>query len=404
MSIAGKKILLGLTGGIACYKIPYLVRSLIKAKAEVQVVMTDAATQFITTLTMETVSGRPVATNMFPDNRFVGTHHIDLAKYPDLVLIAPATANLIGKVVSGISDDLLTTVICATPAQVMIAPAMNPRMWNNPITQKNFTALKQLGFLSIGPAEGEMACDEHGVGRMSEPDEIFSAIKSFFGSGRKKKVVKPLSGKRIIVTAGPCREDIDPVRFISNRSSGKMGFALARAAAEMGAETYLVSGPVDLAVPDGVEYKSVETTQQMLNAVKRKFGSCDCLIMAAAPADFAPSRASKEKIKKGQVPKHLDLKPTVDILLTLSKIKKNGQLLVGFALETENGVANAREKLKRKNLDLILLNNPNDPGAGFDHDTNQVTLIRPSRRPDVWPLMSKFDISSKLLDVIGRMM
>ncbi|KAA3635785.1 MAG: bifunctional phosphopantothenoylcysteine decarboxylase/phosphopantothenate--cysteine ligase CoaBC, partial [Calditrichaeota bacterium] len=235
MSVKGKKILLGMTGGIACYKIPYLVRSLRKAEAEVIVVMTKSATEFITPLTLETVSNNPVAVEMFEHQQYIATRHIDLAEWADLIMIAPATANCLGKVASGISDDLLTTVICATPRPVVFAPAMNPQMWANKITQKNIRELANLGYQFIQPNEGEMACDHFGVGRMPEPDELFKFIKNHFSSSKSSKAKKKsLTGKKILITAGPTREQIDPVRFISNNSSGKMGFALAEAAIELG--------------------------------------------------------------------------------------------------------------------------------------------------------------------------
>ena len=397
MSLKNKKVLVGLTGGIACYKVPYLIRSLRKADAEVRVIMTLAATKFITPLTLETVSDNPVAIDMFPEREFVATRHIDLAEWPDLVVIAPATANFLGKAASGICDDLLTTLICATQRPVLVAPAMNPGMWQHKPTQRNVTYLKEIGFKFIGPATGEMACDHWGEGRMVEPDQIFEAVQAHFESGSKKKA---LTGKRILVTAGPCREPLDPVRYISNRSSGKMGFALAEAAAEMGAEVTLVSGPTALLVPAGVKSVSVETTREMYEAVSKRFARTDCVIRAAAPADFEPARTYPQKIKKNAKGLCLELKPTVDILRSLGERKKR-QLLVGFALETENGVANARKKLKEKNLDLIVLNSAGDPQSGFESDTNQVTVIRSAKKLQVLPLMSKRDLAIKLLELIA---
>lgn len=398
-----------MTGGIACYKVPYLVRQLRQAGAEVRVVMTSSATKFITPLTLETVSGQPVALEMFPSNEFIATRHIDMAEWSELVVVAPATANFLGKVAGGICDDFLTTVICATKSPILVVPAMNPNMWQHPPTQKNAAYLKKIGFQFIGPATGEMACDQWGEGRMVEPDEIYTAAVSVLKTTRKKKAPKTpkekanLSGKRILVTAGPCREPIDPVRYISNRSSGKMGYALAIAAADLGAEVTLVTGPTSLPDPIGVTTISVETTEDMYRAVSGRFSRIDCLIMAAAPADYTPSNVLDQKIKKSGADSTLSLKPTIDILERLGHRKKK-QLLVGFALETENGVANARKKLKLKNLDLILLNSPCDPGSGFDHDTNQVTLIRPGRKPDQWPLQNKDALAGRLLDVIVAML
>jgi len=394
MSLKGKKIVIGLTGGIACYKIPYLVRFLTGEGAEVKIVMTDAATKFITPLTLETVSGHPVATDMFPPDKFITTRHIDLAQWPDLIVIAPATANFLGKTAGGISDDLLTTVVCATAKPVMIVPAMNPQMWLNKITQKNYKFLRDTGYYFIEPCEGDTACGDQGVGRMAEPQKIFETIRDFFKNNSKKKV---LTGKKYVITAGPTREAIDPVRFISNQSSGKMGYALAEAAVSLGAETVLISGPTALTPPDGVKFVPVETTDDLHKAVTKEFANADCLIMAAAPADYTPVKEAPEKIKKSRAHLKLAMAPTVDVLKEVGKKKKPGQVLVGFALETQKGVENARKKLKDKKLDLIVLNNPKEEGAGFEYDTNIVTLIYPGKKPETWPLDTKSNIAVKLL-------
>jgi phosphopantothenoylcysteine decarboxylase/phosphopantothenate--cysteine ligase len=341
---------------------------------------------------------------MFPNQQYVATRHIDLAGWPELFVIAPATANFLGKVASGISDDLLTTIICATTRQVLIAPAMNPNMWRNKVTQRNFKYLtKELGFASIGPSEGEMACEDWGVGRMSEPEEIFAAIDAVFAKGSKKKV---LTGKRILVTAGPCREAIDPVRYISNRSSGKMGYALARAARDLGALVTLVSGPTDLTPPTDISFIEVETTDQMAKAVLSRFPKSDCLIMAAAPSDFTPRRPEKTKIKKDAADLSLQLKPTIDILREVAKVRRKGQRVIGFALETDNDIANARRKLIEKKLDLIVLNNPTRPGEGFAHDTNRVMLITSEKksRPVKFPLASKEEIAARIVDAIASIL
>ena len=396
MSLSGRKVVVGLTGGIACYKVPYLVRYLVKEEADVQVIMTDSATKFITPLTLESVSQAEVAVEMFPAKKFVATHHIDLAEWPELIVIAPATANFLGKVASGISDDLLTTVICATAAPVMIAPAMNPQMWNNPITQKNYETLKSLGYHFVDPGEGEMACDHFGVGRMAEPDEIFERVKEFFGA--KKKV---LEGKKVIVTAGPTREAIDPVRVITNRSSGKMGYAIAQAAHDLGATTILISGPTALNPPKGVKTYFVESTDDLCNTVSDLFDEADCLIMAAAPADQKPAKAATTKMKKSESAFDLHLVPTVDILKSISGRKKAGQLVVGFALETDNGVAHAQKKLKEKKLDMIVLNETGADTA-FEVDTNKVTIIEKSGKTEEWPLESKREIAEKLIARISK--
>lgn len=402
MSLGGKKITIGLTGGIACYKVPNLVRLLTKQKAEVHVLMTESATKFITPLTLETVSNHPVEWQMFPDAQYVATRHIDLAGWPDLFVIAPATANFLGKVASGISDDLLTTIICATTKPVLMAPAMNPNMWRNKVTQRNYRYLvDELNIQSIGPAQGEMACDDWGVGRMSEPEEIFAAIDAFFVKGSKKKV---LDGKRVLITAGPCREAIDPVRYISNRSSGKMGYALAQVALDLGAEVTLISGPTNLNPPMNATFVSVETTDQMAKAVLRQFVKSDCLIMAAAPADFTPDKLHKSKIKKATADLELKLKPTTDILKEVARVRRKNQRVIGFALETDNELANARRKLVEKQLDMIVLNNPLMEGAGFQHDTNKVMLITANKTPITLSLASKTEIASQIVDVIATML
>ncbi len=395
MSLEHKKIIIGLCGGIAAYKVPYLIRSLRKDKAEVRTIMTASATRFITMLTIETVSQNPVACEMFPD-RYVSTHHIDLAEWADLFVITPATANFIGKIASGICDDLLTTVICATKAPVIIAPAMNTQMYLNPITQKNIEYLKSLGYIFVGPGEGELACETTGAGRMLEPSEIFSEIKSLL---LKKKVLK---NKNILVTAGPCREIIDPVRYISNRSSGKMGYALAEAAFEAGAQVTLVSGPTNLSVNGNIKLIRVESTAEMHLAVQKHFKKADYLIMAAAPADFFVKKPATRKIKKRKETLTLELSPTVDILNSLKKYKKANQKVIGFALETENGVTNAKTKLKTKEMDLIILNNTGAT-TPFDSDDNTVTIINKNGQEESLPSMSKKLLAQKLIDRIASL-
>ncbi|UCD63585.1 MAG: bifunctional phosphopantothenoylcysteine decarboxylase/phosphopantothenate--cysteine ligase CoaBC [Candidatus Zixiibacteriota bacterium] len=402
MSLKDKRILIGLTGGIACYKIPYLVRYLWREKAEIRTIMTENATRFITPLTLESVSNNPVATDLFPPNRFAGTHHIDLARWPDLIMVAPATANFMGKIASGISDDLLTTVICATPKPVMIAPAMNPQMWLNKVTQRNHDILGNLGYIFIEPDEGYTACDHYGVGRMAEPQELFEAVKQFFFD-RAKGSKKTLTGKKIVVTAGPTREAVDPVRFLTNRSSGKMGYALAEAAASLGAQTTLISGPVNIPPPLGVHLIRIESTDELHAAVKKAFASCDCLIMAAAPADFSPAQSLETKIKRAASDLSLNLKPTKDILKEVARRKKAGQIVVGFALETDDALANARKKLSEKKLDMVVVNTPGED-TGFDHDTNEVTLLVPKKRPVKLALASKSEISYHILDRVSALL
>ena len=399
MSLKNKKILIGMTGGIACYKVPYLIRSLVKDGAEVQVVMTRSATKFITPLTLETVSKRSIAIDMFNDPGMISTRHIDFAEWPDLIVIAPTTANFMGKITSGVCDDLLTTVICATQKRVLLAPAMNPNMWSNPVTQRNFKTLNDLGFLSIGPAEGEMACESSGVGRMSEPDEIFREIMNIFSSPKKKA----LKGKNILITAGPTREEIDPVRYITNHSSGKMGYAIAEAAFQMGAEVTLISGPTNLNQPSGIKVINIISTEELQKVVLKEFKKSDCLIMAAAPADYKPAYKNSKKLKRTSEKLSMELSPTDDILKEVAKIKTKKQLTIGFALEIDNGIENASKKLIDKALDLIVLNQPGSD-SGFNTDTNRVTVIAPRKKPVEWPLMSKNEIAYKLLELIQRML
>jgi len=400
MSLKDKKILVGLTGGIACYKTPQLIRLLGKEGASVKVVMTPAAAKFITPLTLETVSDHPVAVELFPEGEFVAARHIDLAEWPDLIVVAPATANFLGKTASGISDDLLTTVICATPRPVMVAPAMNPGMWSNKVTQKNYAYLKELGYFFVGPTEGEMARNEYGMGRMAEPEQIFEAVKCFLSGSFEKRL---LTGKKVVVTAGPTREPLDPVRFLSNYSSGKMGFALAQAAVLLGAETTLISGPISHMPPAGAKLITIESTSELFDSVRREFRQSDCLIMAAAPADFIPGKIAAQKMKKATAGYSLALQPTVDILREVAAKKKGSQVVVGFALETENALANARKKLKEKNLDMVVLNQPGKQ-TGFVSDTNRVTLLIPGKKPEKWSLMHKSEIACKLLEKIATML
>lgn len=403
MSLSGKKVIVGMTGGIACYKVPYLVRALIKAGAEVRVIMTDHATKFVTPMTLAATSRNPVYTDMWAERDEIATRHIELARWADLLVIAPATANFIGKVASGVSDDLLTTIVCATPAPVMVAAAMNPGMWHNPITQRNARTLTEIGYKFVGPAEGEMAEKQFGVGRMVEPEEILEEVKRFFEAFAERRSGL-LAGRKILVTAGPCREAIDPVRFISNRSSGKMGYAIAEAARDAGADVTLISGPTSLAQPTGVTFVAIESTAQLAEAVSRHFDLTDCLVMAAAPSDFRPSEHADRKIKRTTALLHLELTPTQDILKGLAGQRRAGQVVVGFALETDNDEANGRKKLDEKQLDMIVLNNPRTPGAAFDHDTNQIAILRPGQPTESWPLMSKTEVAARLIAKIADML
>jgi len=369
MTLTNRKIILGVTGGIAAYKSAYLTRLLVKAGADVQVIMTEAGTKFITPLTFESLTGREVAVQMFPVDRYIATHHISFAEWPDLFVVAPATADFIAQVAHGLCSSLLATVLCATKRKAILAPAMNEGMWANPIVQKNVALLQEQGYIFAGVGVGEMACRSFGAGRMAEPEEILTLIEQVLQSGG------PLSGKKVIVTAGPCREAIDPVRFISNRSSGKMGYALAREAELLGGTVTLISGPTALPDPERMRVVKVETTEQMAQAVTAELPGADYLIMAAAPADYRPAHTAEQKMKKGSDGITLELTPTIDILKQVSTIRKTGQIIVGFSLETENDVENSRRKLTEKRLDYIVVNNAVEPGAGFDVDTNRVTVL-----------------------------
>jgi len=372
MKLINRKILLGVSGGIAAYKTAYLARLLIRAGADVQVVMTEAATKFVTPLTFESLTDRPVAVEMFPRDRFIATRHITFAKWPDIIVVSPATADLIAQVANGFCPSLLATIICATKRKVLWAPSMNEGMYTSPAVQKNMETLRQMGHIMADVGVGEMACKSYGPGRMAEPEDLFELIVNILkGNG-------PLRGKKVVVTAGPCREAIDPVRYISNRSSGKMGFALARQAERLGAEVTLVSGPVALEDPAGVEVVRVENTEQMANAVETAFKDADYLVMAAAPADFKTVDTKRQKIKKGAQDLNITLVPTIDILRNIASIRTNSQTVIGFSLETENDLENGKKKLQEKRLDFIVINNPLEEGAGFDTDTNRVTIVSKS--------------------------
>jgi phosphopantothenoylcysteine decarboxylase/phosphopantothenate--cysteine ligase len=397
MMLKDKKIILGITGGIAAYKACDITRRLKKLGAEVVVVMTENAKKFITPLTLETLSENEVVTEMFPKRRFVGVRHVDLAGWADLILIAPATANVVGKIRSGIADDILTTIVISSKAPVLIAPAMNVNMYENPIFQENLSYLEKLGYRFVEPEVGELASGIVAKGRLAEPKTIVAeAVKLLT---RKRD----LEGKSIVVTASRTEEPLDPVRYLSNRSSGKMGYAIAQEACLRGAKVTLISGPSSLPCPSGVNFIQVKTAKEMLSAVRSAFGKTDALIMAAAVSDFSPSAISKEKIKKGEEEILLKLAPTVDILKEMGK-KKKSKILVGFSLETQDDIKNAKKKIAGKNLDLIVVNNPNVPGAGFEVDTNQVTLIDKRGTTEKLPLLSKEEVAAKILDRVKSLL
>jgi len=391
--LSDKKIIVGITGGIAAYKACQIVRRLKKLGAQVIVVMTESAQKFVTPLTFETLSENAVVTEMFPERKVVGVRHINLAQWADLILIAPATANVIGKVRAGIADDILTTVVISTRSPVMFAPSMNVNMWENHIFQGNMEYLKNLGYLFIEPETGDLACGT-GKGRLPEPEFIVGEVVRFLTAKRD------LEGRSILVTAGRTQEPLDPVRYLSNRSSGKMGYAMAEAAGRRGAKVTLISGPSRLPVPGELNFLRVERAREMHSAVRTRFGKADVLIMAAAVSDFVPSVFSPTKTKKKEEEIHLKLKPSVDILKEMGGRKKK-QILVGFSLETENEIKNSKRKLTEKNLDLIVVNNPTIPGAGFEVDTNQVILIDKKGKVEKLPLLSKKEVAERVLDKVS---
>jgi phosphopantothenoylcysteine decarboxylase/phosphopantothenate--cysteine ligase len=383
-------VILGVTGGIACYKSVELVRLMVKDGLAVQVVMTRGAMQFVTPLTFQTLSGRPVASDTFSLTQESEIGHINLADSGDLFVIAPATANIIGKIAGGIADDLLTTILMATRAPVLLAPAMNIYMYANPILQENLRKLRRIGYSLMEPDEGDLACGYEGKGRLPDPEKILEAIHGLLKN-------KDLTGERILITAGPSREPLDPVRYISNRSSGKMGYALARAALRRGAEVVLVSGPTALEAPAGARVIGVTTALEMRAAALHEFAGCTTLIMAAAVADYHPVTAAVKKIKKGSGPVELCLAPNPDILGELGA-KKDGKFLVGFAAETEDLTANAEKKLKAKNLDMIVANDVTREGSGFDGDTNVAAILDRNGVERALPLMSKDELADQILD------
>lgn len=391
--LTGKRVVIGVTGGIAAYKACELTRLFVKAGASVRVVMTEHAKEFVQPLTFETLTGNQVYTDQFHKAWEIG--HISLQNFADLTVIAPATANIIGKMASGIADDLLSTTVMAMTTPVLIAPAMNSGMWRNPATQANMETLKARGIRAVGPATGDLACGISDVGRMAEPDEIFEKAKKILLARRD------FDGKTVLVTAGPTREKLDPVRFLTNRSTGKMGYAIAEAARDRGAFVELVTGPVNISAPVGVNVTRVESTMDMFSAVTEIAKRADVVIQAAAPADFTPENVKEQKIKKTGDNMTLTLVSTPDIAKYLGSVKREGQVLVAFAAETENVTENAQGKRKRKNADLIVANDVTKPGAGFGTDTNVVTVLSEEGMTE-YPQMSKKDVADKILDHVER--
>ncbi len=394
MNLAGKKIVLGVTGGIAAYKSAEIVSRLRHLGAEVHVIMTENAAKFVAPLTFQTLSANPVVTDTFATPETWNVEHVALAKLADIFVIAPATANILAKMACGIADDMLSTTVLATKAPVLAAPAMNTGMWTAPATAQNVETLRNRGVHIIGPGSGMLACGDEGAGRMSEPEEIVAEIERILAAKAD------LQGLKVLVTAGATRERLDPVRFLTNDSSGKMGFALAEAARDRGAEVTLVKGSTTAKVPSGVRIVEAESAADLLRAMKKEAGRQDIVIQAAAVADYRPATFSKTKIKKkaGEA-LTVTLEENPDIAKAVGAMKKKGQILAGFAAETDHVVKHAKEKLAAKNLDLIVANDVTRPGAGFNTDTNIVTLITADRTEEL-PIMTKRAAAEIILDRI----
>lgn len=395
--LKGKHIILGITGSIAAYKAAYLLRLFIKQGAEVQVVMTPAGKEFITPVTLSSLSGKPVVSEFFTANTGEWHSHVDLGLWADAMIVAPATASTIGKMAHGIADNMLVTTYLSCKAPVFVAPAMDLDMYAHPSTRHNLELLRSYGNHIIEPATGELASHLTGKGRMEEPEQIVAVLDRFFDRPQ------PLAGKRVLVTAGPTYEKIDPVRFIGNYSSGKMGFALAEACAEAGAEVTLVAGPVSLTTSHASIHRvDVESAAEMYRAAVDAYDRADAAIMCAAVADYAPETVSDVKLKRSGDVRVLRLKPNPDIAAELGRRKRPGQCLVGFALETNDEESNARLKMEKKNLDFIVLNSLRDAGAGFRCDTNKVTVIGREGEPVEIPCKLKTEVAADIVDILAR--
>ena len=395
--LQGKTIVLGVSGGIACYKAAALASMLVKQRADVQVIMTQNATQFVTPLTFEQLTGNRALVDTFDRNFEHKVAHVSVADRADFVLIAPATANVLAKLANGLADDMLTTTVLACDCPKAAAPAMNTRMYDNPVTQDNLEKLRHYGWEIVEPGVGHLACGAEGKGRLPEPEELLEVCLHALAHE------KDLAGKRVLVTAGPTQEDLDPVRYLTNRSSGKMGYAIAKAAARRGAEVTLVSGPVSLPAPKYVKLVPIRSAREMYEAVTAGAASADLVIKAAAVADYRPATVADNKLKKKDGDLSIHLERTQDILAALGESKRPGQFLCGFSMETENMLENSRKKLEKKHLDLIAANNVKVAGAGFAVDTNVLTLIGPDGVKEL-PLLSKDAAADALLDEIVRRM
>ena len=393
MTLEGKTVLLGVTGSIAAYKIAYLASALMKRHADVHVLMTKNATNFINPITFETLTGNKCLVDTFDRNFQFHVEHVSIAKKADVVMIAPASANVIGKLAHGIADDMLTTTIMACKCKKFISPAMNTNMFENPVVQDNLKILEHYGYEVIAPASGYLACGDTGAGKMPEPETLLAYIE------RETACEKDLKGKKILVTAGPTQESIDPVRYITNHSSGKMGYAIAKAAMLRGADVTLVSGRTAIEPPMFVNLVPVVTAKDMYEVVTSVSDEQDIIIKAAAVADYRPAKVSDEKVKKSDGQMSIELERTDDILKYLGEHKREGQFLCGFSMETQNVIGNSRAKLTKKTLDMVAANNVKVEGAGFQGDTNVLTLITQDEEVSL-PLMSKEDAALKILDKI----
>ena len=396
--VQGRRILLGVTGGIASYKTAWLARLFAQGGAEVDVVLTRSAREFIGAVTFEALTGRPVHTELVAEGHALD--HITLARGANLIVVAPATADFLSRAASGRADDLLSACLLAADAPVLLVPAMNDRMWAHKQTSANVEHLRSLGYHVLAPDSGPLASPQEGAGpgRMPEPATIFA---------HAARLLEPrdvLAGKRVVVTAGPTREAIDPVRYLSNHSSGRMGVAIAESAWRRGADVTLIAGPLTVPLPDGVHTVSVETTEQMAAAVRHALASADVLVMAAAPADFRPSRVADAKIKKGARPEAIALDNTTDILASTRDARRPGTIVVGFALETDDVIANAAKKLEAKDLDFVVVNDAREAGAGFGVDTNRVTILARGALPDALPLLQKTEVADAILDRVEGVM
>ncbi len=397
MSLKGKHIILGITGSIAAYKAAYLLRAFVKKGAEVQVVMTPAGKEFITPVTLSALSGKPVVSEFFTANDGTWHSHVDLGLWADAMVIAPATASSIGKMAHGVADNMLITTYLSSKAPVFIAPAMDLDMFAHPSTQNNLQLLRSYGNYIIEPASGELASHLEGKGRMEEPDKIVSVIEAFFAQQ------KLLSQKKVMITAGPTYEKLDPVRFIGNYSSGKMGFALAEACAKAGADVTLIAGPVSLkTMHPAIKRIDVESADQMYEASVVAFNECDAAIMCAAVADYKPLTCCESKMKRKEDNLTLQLVPNKDIAAALGAVKRDNQCLIGFALETDNEAVNAQGKLEKKNLDFVILNSLQNPGAGFRCDTNQVTIIERNGTRTDYPCKSKKEVADDIVALLAQ--